>query len=90
MTRIFESTIEEFVIELLQNQGWKYLSPEEQELERLPNNNTDKPDLAQVVLKKRLKHAIDELNPNIPEEAKDQALLNRQQRSFSPHAYRRH
>ena len=77
MTRIFESTIEEFVIELLQNQGWKYLSPEEQELERspsIPNNNTDKPDLAQVVLKNRLKHAIDELNPNIPEEAKDQAL----------------
>ena len=35
MTKIFESTIEEFVIELLQNQGWQYLSPEEQELERL-------------------------------------------------------
>jgi hypothetical protein len=32
--KIFESTIEDFVIELLQNQGWQYLSPEEQELER--------------------------------------------------------
>jgi len=66
MTRIFESTIEEFVIELLQNQGWQYLSPEEQESERL--------NLGEVVLKNRLKHAIDDLNPNIPEEAKDQAL----------------
>jgi len=27
MTHIFESTIEEFVIELLQKQGWQYLAP---------------------------------------------------------------
>ncbi len=66
MTKIFESTIEEFVIELLQNQGFEYLAPEEQELER--------PDLSEVVLKKRLKRAIDELNPDISEEAKEQAL----------------
>lgn len=66
MTKIFESTIEEFVIELLENQGWQYLSPEEQENERL--------DLGQVVLKDRLKKAINTLNPNIAEEAKEQAL----------------
>ncbi len=66
MTKIFESTIEEFVIELLQNQGFEYLAPEEQELER--------PNLSEVVLKKRLKQAIDELNPDISEEAKEQAL----------------
>ena len=66
MTKIFESTIEEFVIELLENQGWQYLSPEDQENER--------PDLGQVVLKNRLKRAIDTLNPNIAEEAKEQAL----------------
>ena len=66
MTKIFESTIEEFVVELLQNQGFEYLAPEEQELER--------PDLSEVVLKKRLKRAIDELNPDISEEAKEQAL----------------
>lgn len=66
MTKIFESTIEEFVIELLQNQGFEYLAPEEQELER--------PNLNEVVLKKRLKRAIDELNPDISEEAKEQAL----------------
>lgn len=66
MTKIFESTVEEFVTELLQNQGWQYLAPEEQEGERS--------DLGEVVLKKRLKKAIDALNPDISAEAKDQAL----------------
>ena len=66
MTKIFESTIEEYVIELLQNQGFEYLAPEEQELER--------PNLNEVVLKNRLKRAIDALNPDISEEAKEQAL----------------
>jgi len=27
--KIFESTIEEFVIEILQKQGWQYFDPEE-------------------------------------------------------------
>lgn len=66
MNNIFESTIEEFVIDLLKNQGFEYLSPEEQEVER--------PDLSEVVLKNRLKKAIDNLNPTISEEAKSQAL----------------
>lgn len=66
MTKIFESTIEEFVIELLENQGWQYLSPEDQENER--------PDLGQVVLHNRLKRAIDTLNPTTAEEAREQAL----------------
>lgn len=65
MTGIFESNIEEFVIELLQGQGFKYLSPEEQELER--------PDLSEVVLKKRFRQAIDKLNPDISEVAREQA-----------------
>ena len=66
MTKIFESTIEEFVIEVLQNQGWQYLGPEDQELER--------PNLCEVVLKNRLEKAIDDLNPTIPQESKEQAL----------------
>ena len=66
MTPIFESDVEEFVIELLQGQKFEYLSPEEQEEERK--------DLSEVVLKERLKKAIDELNPTIPDEAKEQAL----------------
>ncbi len=66
MTKIFESTIEEFMIELLESQGFGYLSPEDQEQER--------PDLSEVVLKDRLKLAIDRINPNVPDEAKEQAL----------------
>ena len=66
MSKIFESTIEEFVIELLQNQGWQYLAPEDQEL--------DRPNLNEVVLKNRLKRAIEKINPTISEEAREQAL----------------
>ncbi|MGW8184928.1 MAG: type I restriction endonuclease subunit R [Candidatus Moraniibacteriota bacterium] len=66
MTKIFESTIEEMVIEMLEKQGWQYLSPENQEMERA--------DLSEVVLKNRLVRAIDELNPQISAEAKAQAL----------------
>jgi len=66
MTKIFESAIEEFVIELLQNQGWHYLSPEEQESERSSLN--------EAVLKNCLKQAIEKINPDISEEAREQAL----------------
>lgn len=66
MNTIFESTIEEFVIDLLKNQGFEYLSPEELEAER--------PDLDEVVLKSRLKRAVDALNPTISEEVRSQAL----------------
>lgn len=66
MTKIFESTIEEFVIEILQNQGWQYLDPEDQESERA--------NLGEAVLKNRLKKAIDDLNPDISQESKEQAL----------------
>lgn len=66
MTNIYESDIENFCIELLQKQGYTYLSPEEQETERA--------NLADVVLHDRLKSAIDKLNPTVPEDAKEQAL----------------
>ncbi len=66
MKPIFESDVEEFVIELLQSQGFDYLSPEQQEDERRS--------LGEVVLYDRLKDAIETLNPTIPDEAKEQAL----------------
>ena len=43
MNKIYESDIEQMVIETLASQGYAYLSPEQQEEER--------PDLAEVVLK---------------------------------------
>jgi len=63
---ITENAVEQVAIELLQEQGYRYLTPEEWETER--------GDLSDVLLKGRLKAAIDTLNPTIPEEAKEQAL----------------
>jgi len=64
--KITENAVENVAIELLASQGYAYLSPEEQEAER--------ESLSDVVLRGRLKAAIDKLNPNIPQDAKDQAL----------------
>ena len=66
MPTLYESDIEELVIELLQNQGYTYLSPEAQEQER--------DGFSDVVLQGRLKDAIDNLNPDIPEDAREHAL----------------
>jgi len=66
MNKITENAVENVVIELLTAQGYVYLSPEEQETERQ--------NLSDVVLRGRLKSAVEKLNPNIPEEAREQAL----------------
>ncbi|MDX9913760.1 MAG: type I restriction endonuclease subunit R [Candidatus Moranbacteria bacterium] len=66
MTKITESHVEELVINLLESQGWKYLSPEDQEQER--------ESLSEVVLRGRLREAIDRINPNVNEAAREQAL----------------
>ena len=66
MTRIYESDVEELTIQLLESIGYTYLTPEDQELERK--------DLADVVLKGRLIAAVDRLNPLASTEAKEQAI----------------
>jgi len=66
MSKITESHIEEFAIELLEKQGYVYLSPEDQENER--------ESLSEVVLKKRLKDAINRINPYKPEVVREQAF----------------
>jgi type I restriction enzyme R subunit len=66
MPKITESHIEEFAIELLEKQGWEYLSPEDQEAER--------ENLSEVVLKKRLKDAISRINPYKLEVIREQAF----------------
>ena len=66
MATLYESDVEQLVIELLKEQGYSYLSPEDQETERQ--------NLSEVVLQGRLKTAIDTLNPTIPENPKEQAL----------------
>ena len=66
MTKIYESDVEEMTIETLVSQWYTYLDTETQEVER--------PDLSEVVLKDRLKDAVDTLNPDIPSDAKDFAF----------------
>jgi len=65
-SKITEDEVEQVAIELLEEQGYSYLTPEEWEVER--------DGLSNVLLKNRLKAAIDKLNRSIPEEAKEQAL----------------
>lgn len=66
MSRIYESHIEEWVVELLEKQGYSYLSPEAQEAER--------GDLSDVVLTGRLRTAVERLNPMVSAEAREAAI----------------
>jgi type I restriction enzyme, R subunit len=67
MTKIYESDIEKFCIELLESQGFDYLSPKEHEIERKAN-------LSEVVLQDRLREAVDRINPKASQDAKDEAI----------------
>ena len=67
MSALYESDVEQLAVELLQTQGWLYLTPGAQETER--QNPSD------VVLVSRLEAAIDKLNPAIPREAKEQTRI---------------
>ena len=66
MTTLYESDVEELAVELLESQGYSYLSPEQQEAERQ--------NLSDVVLPARLKSAIGKLNPAIPQDVREHAL----------------
>ncbi len=67
MTSLYESDVEQLAVELLERQGWLYLSPEAQESERQHSSD--------VALVSRLQAALDKLNPAIPQEAKEQARI---------------
>jgi type I restriction enzyme, R subunit len=66
MTPLYESDVEKLCIELLEEQEYCYLSPEDQEAER--------GELSEVILKNRLRKAIDSLNPEIPADAREYAF----------------
>ena len=66
MATLYESDVEQLAVELLENQGWLYLSPEEQEAERQ--------NLSDVVLRARLKAAVGNLNPAIPQDVREHAM----------------
>ena len=75
MTALYESDVEKFAVELLEKQGYSYIPPEQQETER--------DGVADVVLRNRLKTAIDNLNPTVPNDVRQQAI--RQVLSLSGH-----
>lgn len=66
MTKIYENDIELWVIEMLEAEGYTYLSPDDQEVER--------PDLREVVMVERLKNAVAKLNPSVSPEAREDAI----------------
>jgi len=66
-----ESQLENNIIQLLQSQGYTHIygpdiAPDITTIER---NSFE-----EVILKQRLINAVNKLNPNIPEEAKQQAI----------------
>lgn len=69
--KITESELEEHALDLLQNLGYKIIngyniSPE--------GKNPERKNYQEVVLVERLKKAIEKLNPEIPESAKEEAI----------------
>ncbi len=66
MNKIYESDIEQMVIEFLEGEGYTFVEPEVIERER--------EDLANVVLVDRLRKAVFELNKGMPESAQDDAV----------------
>lgn len=67
MTKITESTVEYLTIELLESEGWSYVTPEEQEVERGS-------DLSRVVLADRLRAAVARINPGLSEDLREQTV----------------
>ena len=71
MTRITESDIEEFTIELLERSGYQYLyGPDIAPDSDTPERKTFK----DVLLIDRLRMAVGRINPNIPESAREDAI----------------
>ena len=71
MTKITESELEEHALDLLQEVEYKIIngydiSPE--------GKNSERKNYQEIVLVKRLKKAIDKLNPELPENAKEEAI----------------
>lgn len=71
MTRITESHIEEFTIELLEKQGYEYIYAPD----IAPDGDTPERDsYEQVLLLERLRRAVRRINPDIPAEQQEEAI----------------
>jgi len=80
MTKITESAIEEFAIELLEHQGYEYIYAPD----IAPDSETpERQSFEDVLLIERLKTAISRINPKIPAEEQEDAI-KQIQRLHSP------
>jgi type I restriction enzyme R subunit len=71
MTRVTESHIEEFVIELLQNQGYEYIYAPDIALD---GERPERENYGQVILLERLRKAVRRLNLSIPADHQEEAV----------------
>lgn len=71
MTRITESAIEELVIELLEKQGYEYVSGPDIAPDGV---KAERKSFEDVLLLKRLKNAINRINAKIPPDAREDAI----------------
>ena len=62
--RITESAVEEFCLEVLESQGYRFVSPEE--LNRIESER--------VIVEATLREMVTALNPNVPKQAQDEAV----------------
>ena len=62
--RITESAVEAFCLEVLEGQGYRFVSPEEL-------NRTDP---ERVIIEATLREMLASLNPNVPQQAQDEAV----------------
>jgi type I restriction enzyme, R subunit len=69
--KITESDVELAVIDLLEKQGYTYQHACEPDIE---SEDAERASFKEVLLKNRIRRAINELNPTIPQSARDQAI----------------
>ena len=62
--RITESAVEEFCLEVLEGQGYRFASPEQ-----LNRNEPEK-----VIVEATLREMVAALNPQVPQQAQDEAV----------------
>ncbi|SHJ47992.1 type I restriction enzyme, R subunit [Tangfeifania diversioriginum] len=80
MSKLTENTIEDFTIELLQQQGFEYVHAPDIAPDGI---HPERQSYEEVLLTERLKGAVRRINPNVPPEAQEEALKELQ-RVHSP------
>ncbi len=72
MTRLYEQDIEEYLLQLLQNQGYKYFHGSE--FDPYTTDTGKRENFSSVVLEKELRESLQRINPEVPESALSEAV----------------